>query len=342
MLNDLQRVLFAYWEQFLNALPRLVLGLVVLVGIWVGAARLSQFLSRKLAARADDPLLARFLAQIARWVVVLIGVLLSLQIIGFSGVVGGLVAGAGVSAFIVGFAFKDIAENFLAGVILAFNRPFSLFDTIAVQEVMGRVQALNIRTTLVKTFDGKDVYIPNSMILKDKVTNYTRDGFIRQEFLVGIDFEDDVSGASKLILDQIRQEADVLQTAPHEPFVVVDELATSTVNLRVLFWTDSEDYRRGVLELRSRVMDRTKTVLAKNGYSLPPDITEIRLPSFQKALPIELITGDGQLPGSPVPPAQFAAGRPAANDASAPKSAAPPATEGVAGAAPPAGAAGSK
>ena len=300
MLDELQRVLYGYWTQFIAALPRLVLGLVVLVIIWVGAARLSKFLNRKLSVRSDDPLLTRFLTQIARWIGVLVGILFALQIIGFSGVVSGLLAGAGVSAFVVGFAFKDIAENFLAGVILAFNRPFNLSDTISVQDVMGRVFELNIRTTRVKTFDGKDVYIPNAAILKDKVTNYTRDGYIRQDFLVGIDFEDDVTGATQLILAQIRQEPEVLQQEPREPFVVVDELATSTVNLRVFFWTDSEDYRRGTLELRSRVMDRTKTVLAQNGYSLPPDITEIRLPSFQKALPIELITGDGQLPGDAV------------------------------------------
>lgn len=300
MLDDLQGVLHLYWEQLLVALPRLLIGLLVLVGVWLGASRLRRLLNRKLAPHSDDPLLTSFLTRIARWGVVLIGILLALQIAGFSGVVGGLLAGAGVSAFVVGFAFKDIAENFLAGVILAFNRPFSLYDTISVQDVMGRVQELNIRSTRVKTFDGLDVYIPNSMILKDKVTNYTRDGYIRQDFVVGIDFEDDVHGASQLILDQLQQEAEVLQEPPHEPFVIVHELATSTVNLRVLFWTNTTDYRRGTLELRSRVMNRTKKVLAANGFSLPPDITEIRLPRFQKALPIELIVGDGKLPGATI------------------------------------------
>lgn len=299
MLHDLQEVMRAYWQQFVLVLPRLVLAFVLFAIIWVAAARLRNYLNSRLSAKSHDPLLTNFLTQMGRWLVVLAGLLLSMQIIGLTELVGGLMAGAGVSAFIVGFAFKDIAENFLAGVILAFNRPFNLSDTISVQDVMGRVQELNIRSTRIKTFDGKDVYIPNATMLKEKVTNFTRDGFIRQDFVVGIDFDDSVAGATKLILEQLRELPDVLQTAPHEPLVVVNELAASTVNLKVMFWTESDDYRRGVLELLSQAMDRTKIVLAKNGYSLPPDIIEIRLPGFQKALPIELIRSDKPLPEAP-------------------------------------------
>lgn len=303
MLEQLQDVLLGYWHQFVAALPRLVLAIVLLGVIWLVASRVRNYLDSRLNANSDDPLLARFLTKMARWIVLLIGLLISLQIIGFSGIVSGVLAGAGVSAVVVGFAFKDIAENFLAGVILAFNRPFNLRDTISIQDVMGKVESLDMRTTRVKTFDGKDVYIPNATVLKEKVTNYTRDGYLRQDFMVGIDFDDNVAGATKLILEQIRQVPEILTTDPHGPFVVVDELATSTVNLKIFFWTTTDDYRRGVLELRSDVMDRTKTVLVANGYSLPPDIIEIRLPGFQSALPIEV----RMAPGQPQPPLELAA-----------------------------------
>ncbi len=296
MFDELQTVLLGYWHQFVAALPRLVLALVMLAVIWWVASRVRTYLDGRLQANSDDPLLARFLTKVARWIVLLIGILITLQIIGFSSVVSGIMAGAGVSAVVVGFAFKDIAENFLAGVILAFNRPFALRDTISIQDVMGRVESLDMRTTRIKTFDGKDVYIPNATLLKEKVTNYTRDGFLRQEFIVGIDFEDNVAAATRLILEQIRQVPEILSADPHAPFVVVDELATSTVNLKIFFWTSTEDYRRGVLELRSAVMDRTKTVLAENGFSLPPDIIEIRLPGFQPALPIEVRMAPNQPP----------------------------------------------
>ena len=81
-----------------------------------------------------------------------------MQTMGLNGVAKGLLAGAGLSAFIFGFAFKDIAENFLGGLILAFNRPFSLNDTIQIRDFTGHVKALNFRTTHIKTFDEKDVF----------------------------------------------------------------------------------------------------------------------------------------------------------------------------------------
>ncbi len=98
-----------------------------------------------------------------------------MQTLGLTGVAGGLLAGAGISAFIFGFAFKDIAENFLGGVILAFNRPFSLNDTIVIREFSGHIVALNFRTTHIKTFDEGDVFIPNSIVIKEPLTNLTRD-----------------------------------------------------------------------------------------------------------------------------------------------------------------------
>ncbi|WP_210516058.1 mechanosensitive ion channel family protein [Hymenobacter terricola] len=307
MLEDFTAVAHTYWTQFLFVLPRLLVAAVLLAVVWLASGRLRSFLSDKLAAHSADPLLTNFLTQVGRWLLVLGGLLLALQIIGFSGVVGGLLGGLGLSAFLVGFAFKDIAENFLAGVILAFNRPFNVHDSIQVKEYMGRVMELNLRTTRIKTYDGKDIYVPNAVLLKESVTNFTRDGFIRQDFVVGIDYDADVPGVMETILGQLRQEAEVLQTAPHEPFVIVDELATSTVNLKVFFWAKSEEYRRGVLQLRSRLLNRVKTVLmAADNVSLPSDIVEVQFPKTLPELRVRLMDTekaepDSDAAGSPSP-----------------------------------------
>ncbi|MBU6120430.1 mechanosensitive ion channel family protein [Hymenobacter siberiensis] len=297
MLAEFTTVFHTYWTQFLFVLPRLVMAAVLLAVTWLASSRLRSFLTARLAAHSADPLLTNFLTQVGRWLLVLSGLLLALQIIGFSGVVGGLLGGLGLSAFLVGFAFKDIAENFLAGVILAFNRPFNVNDSIQVKDHMGRVMELNLRTTRIKTYDGKDIYVPNSVLLKESVTNFTRDGFIRQNFLVGIDYDADVPTVIEAISGQLRQEDEVLQTIPHEPFIIVHELATSTVNLKVFFWTESEEYRRGVLELRSRVMNRVKTVLmAADNVSLPADIVEMQFPKNLPELRVRIID---QAPAGP-------------------------------------------
>ena len=301
MEHDFTNVLLTYWEQFLYMLPRLLIAALVMGGVWVGASRLRTWLAAKLGNHSDDPLLTDFLTQVGRWVLVLTGLVVALNILGFSGVVGGILGAAGLSAFVVGFAFKDIAENFLAGIILAFNRPFGVNDTVKIQDMFGQITKLNLRTTEMGTFDGRDISIPNAIVLKEPLINYTRDGFIRQDFVVGVDYDDDVAAAIALILEQVRQEPEVL--TDREPFAVVDELAASTVNLKVFFWTDTDDYRRATLELRSRVMNRVKVALMKGGYALPPDILELRLPTKMPAVPIQVAMAEpGTLADPPEDP----------------------------------------
>ncbi|MET4106177.1 mechanosensitive ion channel family protein [Hymenobacter sp. UYP22] len=270
MIQDLHRVLATYWQQFLYILPKLLVALVLLVVAVFVANRVSALLGGRLRRRSADPLLADFLASIGKWVLVGLGLMLALNILGFSGIVGSLVGAAGVSAFIVGFAFKDIAENFLAGVILAFNRPFHINDTVEIKGLIGHVEALNLRITLIRTFDGKHIYLPNSLVLKEPLINYTRDGNLRQDFQVSVDLGENATPdvATGVILNYLRTVAEVQQT-PRAPYVNLEKATATTADLRVYFWADSEDYRRGVLQLKSHLMQEVKQELLGAGLGVP-------------------------------------------------------------------------
>ena len=287
MLDDLQRVARTYWEQFIYVLPRLAIAVIVMVGVWILATRLRSYFNGRIQARSHDPLLATFLTQIGRWVVVFAGLLIALQIIGVTGVVGGLLGGLGLSAFLVGFAFKDIAENFLAGVILAFNRPFEMNDSIEVSGLKGKVKAMNLRTTVIKTYDGKDIFVPNSIILKEPLSNFTRDGGIRMDFVVGIDYDADPERVIAIIMEELGQEEGLLRDSLHESFAVTEELDVSTINVRVFFWIPADQYRRGALEGRSRLINRIKTrLLATDNVSLPSNVQEVYFPKGIPALQV--------------------------------------------------------
>jgi len=286
MVDDVVRVANTYWTQFLYVLPRLVAAAVLMAAVWVGASRLRTWLAAKIAPHADDPLLTDFLTQIGRWLLVGVGLILALNILGLSQLVSGMLAGLGLSAFVVGFAFKDIAENFLAGILLAFNRPFGINDTIQVKDMFGRVTQLNLRTTVIITFDGRDISIPNAIVLKEPLINFTQNGYIRQEFVVGLDYNSDAQKAIELMLRIVRQEADVYQGEGKQPFAAVQELATSTVNIKVYFWTTTDSYRKGVLVLRGRIMNTIKEQLLTQGFGLPADIVELQFP----AAPVQVAT----------------------------------------------------
>ncbi|MBC6698638.1 mechanosensitive ion channel family protein [Hymenobacter puniceus] len=271
MLNDLNRVLSTYWQQFLYVLPKLALALVLLIVAIFVANRLSVLLGSRLRRRSHDPLLADFLTRISKWVLVLLGLLLAMEVVGLSGIVSGLLAGAGLSAFIVGFAFKDIAENFLAGVILAFNRPFHINDTVQIKDQVGHVEALNLRTTLIRSFDGKHVFLPNSLVLKEPLINFTRDGNLRQDFLVSVDYGTDSnpSTVQEQLLAFLRQQPEVQHDSPRLPYIILEKTTGTTADLRVYFWTSAEEYRSGTLLIKSGLMQKVKDLLQSTGYPAP-------------------------------------------------------------------------
>ncbi|GGZ23848.1 hypothetical protein GCM10007049_16090 [Echinicola pacifica] len=199
-----------------------------------------------------------------------------------------LLTSLGASAIIIGFAFKDIGENFISGIILAFNRPFNMEDTVEVGDHFGKVKSLEFRYTKLKTFDGKDVYIPNSDVLRKPVINYTEDGFFRWSFVVGIAYEDDVDTAKSLILSTVNAHPSVIQDQIHQSYVAEDELAVSTVNLKVFFWVNTFEFRKEAVMVRGQVIRDVKQALASQGFSMPSDIIEVKLYGSQKELPIRI------------------------------------------------------
>jgi small-conductance mechanosensitive channel len=92
--------------------------------------------------------------------------------------------------FIIGFTFKDIGENFLSGILMAFKSPFRIGDLVQTGDITGYVTSLSLRETTLKSLDGKDVFIPNSTILKEPLSNFTIDGFLRYEFVIGVDYQE--------------------------------------------------------------------------------------------------------------------------------------------------------
>ncbi|ALJ01268.1 hypothetical protein DC20_06510 [Rufibacter tibetensis] len=285
--SGLLRVAEEYWERFLFLLPNIILAILILfVALWL-AARIRLLLESRLDKKSHNQITTRYIAMIAKWAITLLGLMLVLHTLGLSGVAGGIFAGAGVSALVVGFAFKDIAENFLAGLILAFNRPFEVNDSISVNDLTGKVLDLSLRTTHIRTFDSKDIFIPNGTILNSSVTNLTYNGLIRMDFVVGIDYNDNIQDAIDLIEKTTLGIDGVYREDP--PYALVEELATNTVNIKVFFWVETDDYKKGALLLRGRMMQETAKALLGNGFGLPANIQELKLYDYQKSIPVQMM-----------------------------------------------------
>lgn len=278
----------SFYNDFIAQLPGIGIGILIvilglLLGSWIGG-----LVKRKLAARTGDPLMSKFLGQAIKYVSVIIAVMLALEASGLGAIAIGILTAAGASAVVLGFAFKDIGQNFIAGIIMAFSRPFDVDDTVQIDDNFGKVKALEFRYTKLKTFDGKDVYIPNSDVLTKPVTNFTEDGFFRWDFIIGIAYENNIEGAKETILKALRKEPNVIEDEEHENFIIEDELATSTVNLKVFFWVDTKDFRRMALITKGNVVRNVKEELEEAGYYMPADIQEIKLYGGETEFPVKI------------------------------------------------------
>ena len=242
---------------------------------------LANFIQRRIKLRlinkSPNHITANFTSQIIGFILKSIIIFSTLYLLGLSSFTNKLLAGAGLLTFVIGFALKDIGENFLAGIILAFKSPFRLDDLIEVSGIMGHVKDISIRETLIKTPDGKDVFMPNSIILKNPLFNYTLDGFLRYEFVVGIAYEDNPTEAIKLILETVNNVERVLK-GDKMPAITISELSTNTVNINIKFWIDTfKSSKRSVHNnIRSQVMNDVVAALISNGFSLPANIVELK------------------------------------------------------------------
>lgn len=285
-ITTIKASLIDYWNEFIQSVPNIILAIVIVVIGFLLSQFISRLFKKAISLRASDPLMINFLTKAVKFCVVLLVIMFALKIAGLGGVAAGVLTAAGASAVVIGFAFRDIGENFISGIILSFNRPFDVNDTVKVDDIFGKVKALEFRYTKLKTFDGRDVYIPNSDIIKKAVYNYTEDGFFRLDFIVGIDYEDDIELAKTVIVETVRNSEGVIEDEEHECFVAVDSLGVSTVNLKVLFWTLTKEYRKRALDVRSDVIRNVKNVIIENGLNMPADITEIKLYGSQTSIPV--------------------------------------------------------
>ncbi len=283
-IEDIKNNITSYYDDLVAVAPKLVLGVVLfLVLVFIGA-QLSKLTQNRLKSRMDDPLLAKFIASVVKGVVGLLALLVFLKTVGLGAAAAGLLGTAGVGAFVIGFAFKDIGEHFLAGIIMAFNRPFRVGDVVELDGVKGKVVTLNLRNTHIKSFDGKDIYIPNGNIIKNPLVNYTIDGFMRYSLVVGLDYGSDIDKAAEIMLNTTREIDGVLLIDGRSPSVSVESLGTSTVNLEILYWLDTFDTSFPAVKVKTRLAKDVLDALENAGFYMPSDILEIKNYKDQAAL----------------------------------------------------------
>jgi len=205
------------------------------------------------------------LGGFAKWAILLFGVLVVSAIVFPSVKPGDLFSALGVGSVAIGFAFKDILQNWLSGLLILYRQPFRRGDQIRSGAFEGTVEAIEARATLLRTYDGHRVVIPNSDIYTQAVTVHTAYAASRSEYDVGIGYGDDLARACQVIRDALRTIEGVEQDPA--PETLPWELAGSTVNIRVRWWSAAE--RGSVVRARGAVILAVKDALTVAGVDIP-------------------------------------------------------------------------
>jgi small-conductance mechanosensitive channel len=268
------------WQGALDAVPRVGVAVVIVVAGWVLSRGLRWLLHRRFSTTRTASF-ANVMSKIVSWVFVFFVVLIAIAITFPSVKPVDLLAGLGFFSVAVGFAFQDILENTLSGILLLFRQPFRSGDQITVMERSGTVQGITIRETKITTYDGELVVIPNRDVYKNVIDVHTHHPDHRLEFTVGIAYENDPTEAIEVIQETLGRVANV--RSDPAPMAIVSELGVSTVDISVFFWTDAR--RLDSLRTKDAAIRHVKAALDAAGIEMPAEIIALQAtPSFRAAL----------------------------------------------------------
>jgi small conductance mechanosensitive channel len=267
----LQRLLQELYA-LIASLPLFALALLV---IWVGAMAGRWLSQRTLFDRVagTNPFLRDLVRTTVRWVVVSAGVIVALEIMDATALVGAVLGTAGVLGVALGFAFKETLENYLAGILMSFRQPFAPRDHVVINGNEGFVVAMTSRATILFTLDGNHLRLPNAMVFRSVTLNYTRNPSRRFTFDVGVGVGEDLLAAQRIGVDQMKAVVGVLREPP--PRAYITALGDSNVQLRFLGWVDQRSHE--FVMVKSEAIRTVKLALEAAGMDMPEPIYRVQM-----------------------------------------------------------------
>lgn len=261
----------AMWVQTLVWLPRVAIAVAVFavamgIGTLVGGA-----IARGLTHYRMSLIHAAFFRRLTAWVFGFIGLAVALDVVGLEAAAAGVVAGGGVSAIALGFAFRGIGENLLAGLFLAVNRPFRIDDVIQSGEMRGKVRGIELRYTHVRSADGRDIFIPSADIFNNSLVNFTRDGLQRLSFTIGVDYAEDCNAVCTAMTEALSATPGILPAPP--AMVYLSEFRDGWVEIEAAFWIDTRDPLDAMAPMRSHAMEAVRRRLIADGVVLSSGVS---------------------------------------------------------------------
>ena len=264
--RELTAKLEGWLREFIQLLPNLVLAIVVVVVFGVLARLVERGVRRGVSRLTDHLTICDLFATLARFITIAVGTFIALELLHLDKTVTSLIAGVGVLGLALGFAFQDIAANFVSGIIMVFRRPFEDGDLVEIGGEIGHIEKIELRATLLKTFHGLTVTLPNKEVFQSKIINYTRTPERRVDIEVGVAYSDDLRKARDVARAAV--EAHPGRDRDRGVDVFFTGFGDSSINFVLCFWLKKSD-QGAYLAARSEAIILIKEAFDADGITIP-------------------------------------------------------------------------
>jgi len=246
--------------------PNFIVAVIIAIIFSILARFLGSMMRNLLRRSLDSNQIADLMASIFKMIILCVGLFVALDFVGLKGTVTSLLAGAGIVGLAIGFAFQDMTENLIAGIAMGIRKPFKTGDVIKTDDVFGTVKAINLRNTLVENFYGQLNLVPNKILFRNVLRNYSTLGVRRIEVPVGISYGDDPEHAAEVIVKKINEFDFVIKQ--DETAVYASGFGDSSVNLLLWFWIKYPG-EADFMTVRHKAIVAVKQALAEADISIP-------------------------------------------------------------------------
>lgn len=265
MWNGVYGKVVEWFEEFFRMLPNMAMAILVVVVAWFAARWLASFADRQIRRVSEQKQLRHLIVKLVRIGLIVGGLVVALGILNLDKTVTSVLAGVGILGLALGFAFKDIASNFMAGILLVFRKPFRTGDLVETADFFGRIEAINLRDTVGCTPQGLQVILPNSEVLSNPITNYDASSIRRVDLDCGIAYGDDLEKAEKVAIEAIEAVEERIGEKPVELFY--EGFGDSSINFEVRFWVACD--QKVYLAARSKAVKALKKAFDENDITIP-------------------------------------------------------------------------
>ena len=284
-VSTLRDTLVDMAEGFIAALPNLAIGLLVILVTWIVAKFAVRIANRIIGKTEIRPSLRNLIDTLVKLGIWLIGLMAALVVMMPGFTPASVIAGLGIGAVAIGFAFQDIFENFLAGVLIMLREKMRIGDVIECEGITGKVEHITLRETHVRKLSGEVTLVPNSILFKNPVEILTDEGMRRHEVVAGVSYDTDLDHAARVIRESVEKVEGIDVDKGVDVFA--QEFNSSSIDFNVRWWAGSKP--RDMWESKDRVVRAIKRGLDEAGIEIPfPYVTH----TFKERVPLGTEPGE--------------------------------------------------